>query len=146
MREILQKWRSQGLEIWNNMSPLFRGASITLLVIFFVALGLFVSRFSGDGQYEVLFSRLNPSDAAEVAATLRDQGIQYKLGDDGTDIWIRKDDAPEVRLELAGEGMPRGGVVGFETFDVTRLRMTVFERQVQYQRALQGELTRTIRA
>ena len=98
------------------------------------------------GSYQVLFSNLQPADAAEVVALLREQGVPHRIERNGSEIWVPEDYVAPARLELAAMGLPRGGVVGFEAFDTTRLGMTDFERQVQYQRALQGELTLTIRA
>lgn len=145
MSDFLQKLREQAVTAWQGMKPAVRGAVIGIPLVLFIGLLVLIAS-SGSGSYEVLFSNLRPEDAAEVVAVLRDQGVPYRLERSGQDILVPRQDVPGLRLDLAAQGLPRGGVVGFEAFDATRLGMTDFERHVQYQRALQGELTRTIRA
>jgi len=97
------------------------------------------------GDFKVLFSGLTQQDAAEVVGRLKEQRVPYKLGGDGTVILVPPEQVYEARLNLAGEGLPRGGGVGFEIFDKTSLGTTDFVQRLNYQRALQGELARTIR-
>jgi len=96
-------------------------------------------------NYGVLFSSLSQSDAADVVAKLKEQRIPYQLVMNGSAIKVPTDKVLETRLTLAGAGLPRGGGVGFEIFDQTNLGMTDFVQKLNYQRALQGELARTIR-
>ncbi|OGR00149.1 MAG: flagellar M-ring protein FliF [Deltaproteobacteria bacterium RIFOXYD12_FULL_55_16] len=96
-------------------------------------------------SYKVLFSGLNQEDAGEVLTKLKDQRIPYKLSADGGAIMVPASQVYEVRLTLAGEGLPRGGGVGFEIFNQTSFGQTDFVQRLNYQRALQGELARTIR-
>lgn len=97
-------------------------------------------------EYTPLYANLQDTDAAEVAAALRENGVRYRLGAQGTAILVPKDDVYQTRLDLAAKGLPRGGVVGFEIFQQFSFGNTDFERNVKYAWALQGELTRTIRA
>jgi flagellar M-ring protein FliF len=96
-------------------------------------------------QYQVLFSGLSSDDAGAVVAALQERGVSYQLADGGGTILVPEEDVFETRIALATSGMPTGGVVGFEIFNTTRLGETEADRQLRYQWALQGELTRTIR-
>ncbi len=97
------------------------------------------------GNYQVLFSALNQEDAAEVVAKLKEQRIPYQLDMNGSVVKVPGDKVLDTRLSLAGEGLPRGGGIGFEIFDKTNFGTTDFVQKMNYQRALQGELARTIR-
>jgi flagellar M-ring protein FliF len=94
--------------------------------------------------YKILFANLSQEDAAEVVAKLKAKKIPYNLKDSGKTIEIPAKDVYETRIELAKEGIPKGGGVGFELFDKTSFGITEFAQNVNYQRALQGELSRTI--
>jgi len=94
-------------------------------------------------DYSLLFANLPSRDAAEVVQWLKDRKIPYRLEGNGTMIMIPADQVYEARLELAGSGLADGGV-GFEIFDKQSFGMTDFTQKVNYRRALQGELTRTI--
>lgn len=107
------------------------------------AMGSLIFRAPGT-DYKVLFSGLAQEDAAAVVARLQEQRIPYQLAQDGTAIMVPTTQVHEVRLSLAGEGLPRGGGIGFELFDKTSLGTTDFVQKLNYQRALQGELARTI--
>jgi flagellar M-ring protein FliF len=96
-------------------------------------------------DHQVLFSGLAQEDAAEVINRLKEQRIQYQLAGNGSTILVPADHVYETRLNLAGEGLPRGGSIGFEIFDATNFGTTDFVQRLNYQRALQGELARTIR-
>ncbi len=92
----------------------------------------------------VLYSQLDPEDAGHIVEKLKAQKVPFKLTGDGTTIRVPADKVHELRLSLASEGLPRGGHMGFETFQKLRLGATEFEQQVTYRRAMEGELARTI--
>src|SRR6185369_17775977 len=94
-------------------------------------------------QYRVLFSNLSGPDGAAVVDYLKSEKIPYRTGEGGT-IEVDAARVYETRLALAGRGIPQGGGVGFEIFDKQTLGMTDFVQRLNYQRALQGELARTI--
>ncbi|MBI2321025.1 MAG: flagellar M-ring protein FliF [Chloroflexi bacterium] len=94
----------------------------------------------------VAFSNLRPEDAAAVTAKLKEQNIPFELSADGRVIRVPQARVPEVRLQMASQGLPAGGVVGFEVFNQQNFAMTDFSQRVNFQRALEGELTRTIAA
>jgi flagellar M-ring protein FliF len=128
----------------------FKGLSlarkITLLAIVVGTLaGFMVLMFwSTRQEYDTLFTNLNSQDAGEILAHIKDQKIPFKIGDNGKIIRVPKERVHEVRMDLASAGLPKGSGVGFEIFDETNLGMTEFVQNVNYQRALQGELARTI--
>lgn len=105
---------------------------------------LFLLLMSSPGEYGVLFANLTQEDAAAIVAKLRNKKIPYRLEAGGTTVLVPKNEVYELRLLLAGEGIPKGGGVGFEIFDRQNLGVTDFVQRLNYQRALQGELARTL--
>ncbi|MBN1277430.1 MAG: flagellar M-ring protein FliF [Deltaproteobacteria bacterium] len=93
---------------------------------------------------DLLYSNLSEKDAGAIVGRLRDQKIPYEISGNGTSILVPRDRIYDMRLELASDGLPQGSGVGFEVFDNAKLGMTEFVQNVNYQRALQGELARTI--
>ena len=95
-------------------------------------------------EYTVLYEDLREADAAEIVAELDKQGIAYRLADSGRRILVPENEADRARVLVAGSGIAMGGVVGFELFNDADMGLTEFAEKVNYQRALQGELARTI--
>ncbi|MEO6936642.1 MAG: flagellar basal-body MS-ring/collar protein FliF [Collimonas sp.] len=95
-------------------------------------------------EYQVLFSELAPQDASAMVAELDRMKVPYKLGDNGTSILVDKETVHQTRLKLMSKELPLHGTVGFELFNNTDFGMTEFAQKINYQRALQGEITRTI--
>lgn len=95
-------------------------------------------------DYRVLFSNLSAEDAGSIVGKLNEKKIPYKISSSGNTISVPAEKVSEMRLELAASGLPQGGGVGFEIFDNKTLGATEFEQQLNYRRALQGELARTI--
>lgn len=94
----------------------------------------------------VLFANLRPTDAATIVADLDKRKIPYHLKDGGTTILVAADKVDATRLGILGEDLPLKGTVGFELFNKSDIGLTEFEQRINYQRALQGELARTIMA
>lgn len=95
-------------------------------------------------DHAVLFSELRPQDAATMTTELEKLKIPYVLADNGTTVLVERAHVPAVRLKLMGRDLPLHGTVGLEIFNHTDFGMTEFAQKINYQRALQGELTRTI--
>jgi flagellar M-ring protein FliF len=91
-----------------------------------------------------LFSNLNPQDASKIVEKLKEKGIPYTLEDGGKTVLVPKQQIYDMRLALAGEGLPQSSVIGYEIFDRTNLGVSDFVQKVNYRRALEGELARTI--
>jgi flagellar M-ring protein FliF len=100
----------------------------------------------GRVRYEVLFSILDPADAAAVVSKLQESKVDYRIEAGGSAISVPAERVAETRLALAGEGIPRGAGVGFEIFDRSTFDVSDFVQNVNYQRALERELGRTIEA
>lgn len=94
-------------------------------------------------DYRVLYGNLGDRDGGSVIESLQRQNIPYKMGDGGA-ILVPSNMVYEARLKLASEGLPKGGSVGFELLDNQKFGITQFQENVNYQRALEGEITRTI--
>ena len=95
-------------------------------------------------QYRALYSGLGAADAGAVIEYLKAEKIPYRVSDNGGNIEVAAGRLYETRMALAGRGIPQGGGVGFEIFDKQTLGMTDFVQRLNYQRALQGELARSI--
>lgn len=95
-------------------------------------------------DYRPLFTNLTSEDAGEIITKLKESKISYQITPDGKGVMVPSDRVYELRLSLASEGLPQGGGVGFEIFDRKNFGMTEFVQKLNYQRALQGELARTI--
>lgn len=117
---------------------LFRGVPVLLIAL---GIGLY---FLQRVYYRPLFTDLSPQDAAAVVRELDARHIPYQLRNNGTAIDVPEEVLHHTRLEMAGKGIPLGGGVGFEIFEQTPFGATEFSQKVNYQRALQGELARTI--
>lgn len=94
---------------------------------------------------QVLFSNLTQEDMGEMVGKLKEKKIPYQISPDGRTLLVPREQVYEIRMTLASEGLPKGGGVGYEIFDRTNLGATDFVQKLNYQRALQGELARTIR-
>jgi flagellar M-ring protein FliF len=111
-----------------------------------VTMAVALAIWSSSIDYQVLFTHLSEGDAASVVDQLKHQKIPYQLADGGTTIKVPAAQVYETRLALVSGGMPLSGAVGFEIFDRQGFGATEQSQRVEYQRALQGELARTITA
>ncbi len=132
-------------EFWQGLSRAARAGLVCGLgLILVMVIGLSVWLFSTD--YQALFSDLTAQDTAAMVAELERMKIPHKLapGASGTVILVEKDILHQTRIKLMGKDIPLHGTVGFELFNNADFGMTEFAQKINYQRALQGELTRTI--
>ena len=118
------------------------GAGIALLVVAAVA-AMVMGR---QPDYKVLFSNLSDKDGGAIVAQLSQMNMPYKHADGGGAILIPAERVHDVRLRLATQGLPRGSVTGFELMETNRFGMTQFQERLNFQRGLEGELTRSIQA
>jgi len=122
-----------------------RGLAIGIVLLASVATFGSLIYWNSAPDYQILFSNLAQEDAGEMVAKLKEKKIPFQLSPSGTSISVPKEAVYEVRLALTAEGLPKGGGVGFEVFDRTSLGVTDFVQKLNYQRAMQGELARTIK-
>ncbi len=127
---------------WSRQSTSQKITLIALILAAVIVVPLLIT-WATQPSYEVAFSGMSEEDAGEVIDKLNESGIEYRLQGTGT-ILVPQDQVYEVRLQMAREGLPQNGTVGFELFSGSTLGMTEFTQKVNYQRALEGELERTI--
>lgn len=128
---------------WSAL-PTAKKMALAVLVISAAVGFVLLMSWSGSVQFQPLVSNLTPEEAGEVLAYLKSQQIPYQISGGGGAISVPAERYAECRLDLASQGLPQGGGVGFEVFDNAKIGMTEFVQNVNYQRALQGELARTI--
>lgn len=134
---------NQLLEMWKRLTVQQR-ITIALFAILGMALVGSVVYFMNRVEYQALYRDLNPEDAQAIAAKLKEEKKDFTV--EGTSILVAapKTEIDKLRLEIAGSGLARSGKVGYEIFDKSQFGMTDFTEQVNLQRALEGELARTI--
>ncbi|PWC17412.1 flagellar basal-body MS-ring/collar protein FliF [Brenneria corticis] len=130
--EILNRLRA------NPKIPLLIAAAAAVAII--VALALWAK----GPDYRVLYSNVNDRDGGAIVSELTKLNIPYRFADGGGAIMIPAQNVHETRLRLAQLGLPKGGAVGFELLDQEKFGISQFSEQINYQRALEGELSRTI--
>ena len=130
-------------EVWKGLNTLARAGLVAGAICIAVAMGVF-SYWALHTDYQVLFSDLTPQDSAAMLAELDRLKVPYQLGDQGTSILVARDQVYKTRIKLMGKDLPLHGAVGLELFNNSDFGMTEFAQKINYQRALQGELTRTI--
>lgn len=129
--------------LWGGLRTSQRIAMIVLGILGIVLVFIFIA-WANTPTYAVAFNGLSESDAGQIVEKLAEEGMPYQLRGVGT-ILVPSDKVYEVRLKMARIGLPQGGTVGFELFSGnTSFGMTEFTQRVNYQRALEGELERTI--
>lgn len=115
-------------------------ASVAAIIALIIATVLWAKQ----ADYKVLFSNLSDKDGGAIIASLEQQNIPHQFSQESGAILVPSNRVHEVRLKLAQQGLPRGGSVGFELMDNPKFGLSQFAEQVNYQRALEGELARTI--
>ncbi|MGI6370539.1 MAG: flagellar M-ring protein FliF [Ignavibacteria bacterium] len=131
------------VEKLSKMQKIIIGSVAALLVLGII---LLIVLNSTKKEYAVLFNNLAPTDAASILEYLKENNLNYKIADDGTSILMEKEKINDTRLMLASRGLPADSYVGYELFDRTNLGMSEFVQKVNYRRALEGELQRTIKS
>jgi flagellar M-ring protein FliF len=120
---------------------------VLALAIVLVAFGLpaFI-HWQHERDFRPLFTGMSPEDASAVVQKIKESGVEHRLTNNGTTVEVPAEKVDEVRLELAGAGLPKSGRIGFELFDKTNLALTDFSEKVNYRRAIEGELERSVKA
>ncbi|OEU76429.1 MAG: flagellar M-ring protein FliF [Desulfuromonadales bacterium C00003093] len=137
-------------EILEQIKKLYQDLSIRQKIITAAVLALVITGFgllfffTNQTVYRTLYTDLTPADASEIAGWLKAEDIPCRITQEGSSVQVSEDMVDQCRLALAGAGLPKGSGIGFEIFDQTNLGVTDFVQHVNYQRALQGELERTI--
>lgn len=111
-----------------------------------VALLVVATLWMREPEYRALFSNVEARDGGAIVSVLNQRNVPYKFADNGATILVPADQVYALRLQLAEQGLPRGGSVGFELLDEPKFGASQFSEQITYQRALEGELARSIEA
>ena len=133
------------LEALNSLSP---GQKIGAMVSVAFAVALLVGAWmwSKSVDYSVLFSNISERDGGQIIVSLQQMNVPYKFSESGGAILVPASQVHDARLKLASQGLPKGGLVGFEVMETQKLGSSQFLEQVNYQRALEGELARSIQS
>jgi flagellar M-ring protein FliF len=130
--------------LWSSLSPKQRISLALALVAVCAALWAAV-RWNRQRDLRPLFTNLAAEDAGAIVEKLKQSNVRYQVTDNGA-ILVPSDRVAELRIEMAAAGLPRSGRVGFELFDQNNLGVTDFAEHVNYRRALEGELERSVMA
>jgi flagellar M-ring protein FliF len=122
----------------NPRIPLIIAAAAAIAVVFALVL------WAKTPDYRVLYSNLSDEDGGAIVTQLTQMNIPYQFSETGGALMVPAEKVHELRLRLAEQGLPKGGSVGFELMDKEKFGISQFSEQVNYQRALEGELARTI--
>jgi flagellar M-ring protein FliF len=139
----LARLADPAVRVWRDATPTQR-AAIGAFAISSVLVVVLVAVLVGRPSYGVLYSNLGDEDAGAIAAKLGDMKVPYRIAAAGGAIEVPVNRVHDLRLRMANEGLPAGGTVGFEIFDRSSMGLSEFGEKMRYQRALQGELARTI--
>jgi len=134
----------------NQITTLIAGLTLKqrisiITAAFAVVAGLLaLVHWKHEGDFRPLYTAMAPEDAAGVVQKLRETGVEYRLDESGGSVLVPSDKLAESRLALAAAGLPKTGRIGFELFDKTNFGATEFVEHINYQRALEGELERSV--
>ena len=136
----LGNWQGLGRVPARQLLALMVGAAAIIAVLF----GSWMWMQSSD--YRVLYSNLADKDGGTIIASLSQMNVPYKLAEGGGVILVPASQVHDTRLKLASQGLPKGGTVGFELVDNQKFGATQFQEQINYQRGLEGELSKSIQS
>ncbi len=141
--EFLRRVSQQFRQIWQGLSwP--RRLGMLFLTGLCVALVAGVAYWASQPDFRVLYTNLSPEDAGAITAKLQAGGVTYRLTGGGQTILVPAEQVAQARVDLAAEGLPAKGGKGFELFDMSALSLTPLAERVNFVRALQAELAKTI--
>ena len=118
----------------------------SIIVVVLAAIGsiTWFTKWQHERDFRPLFTSLSPEDAGAMIQKLKEKSVEYRVSEGGNSILVPEDKLAELRLEMAGLGLPKTGRIGFEIFDKTNFSTTDFAEHVNYRRAIEGELERSI--
>jgi flagellar M-ring protein FliF len=133
------------LAAFNRMNATQKLAVLAALAL---AIALLVGGllWAKEPTYGVVFANLSEKDGGQIVAALEQQNVPYRIAEGGGAILVPSHQVHDVRLRLASQGLPKGGLVGFEVMETQKLGISQFAEQINYQRALEGELARSIQS
>lgn len=144
MFEMIERALARIREIWVSMSlnqKVISGGIIAALLI----AAAWVSSLGTLTKYTVLFAQLEAKDAGEITSFLDQKKVPYKVSQNGTAIEVPVNQANRLKMEFSTQGLPSSGIVGYEILDTTNFGMPDYLLKINYRRAMEGELCRTLR-
>ncbi len=141
-KEAIQQKLKELFSSKNFLKSLFLVLSLLAIILLLTAI-LFKS--FKEEKYGVLYTHLSPDDAGKILSVLQEEKIPYKIEGDGSIILVPRKKVYDIRLQLAAKGIPSSHTVGFEIFNEPKMGATHFQENINYIRAIEGELTRTIK-
>ena len=139
--------KNNGLLSFNTILERFRAHPRFIFIILaaaFISVFIALLFWAKSPDYRVLYSNISDDDGGAIVAQLTQMNVPYRFQEHGGAIMVPADRVYEARLKLAQQGLPKGGQVGFELLDQEKFGLSQFNEQINYQRALEGELARTI--
>jgi len=126
-----------GLSLKQRIQVIMVAALVVAAVVAFV-------HYRHEADFRPLYTGMAPEDAAGVVQKLRESGVEYRLDENGGAVTVPSQKLAESRLALAAAGLPKSGRIGFELFDKSNFGATEFVEHINYKRALEGELERSV--
>ncbi|HWT53460.1 MAG TPA: flagellar basal-body MS-ring/collar protein FliF [Rhodocyclaceae bacterium] len=133
------------VESFNKLEPRQRLIGMVGVALL-IALVIGAWSWTRQPDYTVLFTNLAERDGGEIVTLLQQQNIPYKFNESGNAILVPSSVVHDTRLKLASQGLPKGGLVGFELMENQKLGTSQFAEQINYQRGLEGELSRSVQS
>ncbi len=145
MLEMIERIIQRLKFVWDGMSLNQRVVTAAIIAAVLIS-SLFISSLSDRIiDYTVLFAQLEPQSASQLTARLDQMNIKYRLTQGGTAIEVPTSQADRLKIDFVAQGLPESGIVGYEILDTTNFGMSDFLQKINYKRALEGELRRTLR-
>jgi flagellar M-ring protein FliF len=144
MFEVFEGMLARIREIWASMT-LNQKVVSGAVILAFLAASVWITNLNTMTRYSVLFAQIESKDAGAITSFLDQQKIPYKVTQNGTAIEVPSNRADRLKMELSAQGLPSSGIVGYEILDTTNFGMPDFLLKINYRRAMEGELSRTLR-
>ena len=141
--QAIKELFKQLVGIWKELG-LNQKITVSVTTLAVVAGVVSVLVWSGRTEYSLLYGNLDPSEAGKVTQALEENNVEYKIGGSGGTVFVPRSEVHQMRMKLAIQGIPKGEGIGYELLDKNTLGMSDFMQHANYNRAVQGELARTI--
>jgi flagellar M-ring protein FliF len=141
----LEQLKSRALRVYQGFTPGQRTVTV-LALVGLVAGGMMFASWAAKPTLVPLFTSLSAEDAAGITEALTTQGVSYELSDGGSTVLVPQDKVYQLRVDLSAEDLPTGDTVGYDLLDNQGITTSEFRQRIDYQRALEGELSKTITA
>lgn len=145
MSDRLSKTMTRAQSAWSSINP-FQRVMLGLVIVALLGGGFAFTKWVSQPTYAPLYSNLATTDASAIVEELNASGGKYTLADGGATVMVPKDQVYNLRLQMSGKGLPAGKGTGYALLDKQGITTSEFQQNIQYQRALEGELSNTLQA